>query len=210
MADRDIVAAFHRLYYDSAETTWKQTWWLGHPTQKCPLDLWMYQQILVETRPDLIVECGTYLGGSTRFLATVCDELDSGRIVSIDVLDRPGRPLHRRIGYLLGSSTDEGVVEQVRRRARKAKRVMAILDSDHARDHVLRELELYGPLVTPGCYVVVEDTNVNGHPVSPEFGPGPREAVDEFLRRNDDFEVDRERERLLMTFNPSGYLRRRG
>jgi len=87
---------------------------------------------------------------------------------------------------------------------------MAILDSDHARDHVLRELELYGPLVTPGCYVIVEDTNVNGHPVSPEFGPGPREAVDEFLRRNDDFEVDRERERLLMTFNPSGYLRRRG
>ncbi len=86
---------------------------------------------------------------------------------------------------------------------------MVILDSDHSRDHVLRELELYSPLVTPGCYLVVEDTNVNGHPVSPEFGPGPMEAVEAFLETTNDFEVDRSREKLLLTFNPSGYLRRR-
>ena len=86
---------------------------------------------------------------------------------------------------------------------------MVILDSDHSRDHVLRELELYAPLVTPGCYVVVEDTNVNGHPVVPRFGPGPMEAVQEYLATTDAFEVDRSREKLLLTFNPSGYLRRR-
>ena len=86
---------------------------------------------------------------------------------------------------------------------------MVVLDSDHSRDHVLQELELYAPLVTPGCYLVVEDTNVNGHPVSPGFGPGPMEAVTEFLGTTDDFEVDRGREKLMLTFNPSGYLRRR-
>ena len=101
-----ITDAFHRLYYDSE--TWKQTTWLGQPVQKCPLDLWVYQEILVETRPDLIVETGTYLGGSARFLASVCDELGYGRIVTIDVLEHPGRPRHRRITYVNGSSTDEG------------------------------------------------------------------------------------------------------
>ena len=86
---------------------------------------------------------------------------------------------------------------------------MVVLDSNHSRDHVLRELEVYGPLVTPGCYLVVEDTNVNGHPVLPDHGPGPMEAVEEFLATTDDFEVDRGRENRLLSFNPSGYLRRR-
>lgn len=207
-SDASVTAAFHRLYYE-AETTWRQTFWLGHPVQKCPLDLWAYQEILVETRPDVIVECGTYLGGSARFLASVCDQLGAGRIVTIDIVERPGLPRHRRITYLRGSSTDDAIVERVRRYARRAKRVMVILDSDHTRDHVLRELELYAPLVTAGCYLIVEDTNVNGHPVSPEFGPGPMEAVHAFLATTSDFEIDTSRERLMLTFNPSGYLRAR-
>ena len=86
---------------------------------------------------------------------------------------------------------------------------MVVLDSDHTRDHVAEELRLYAPLVTSGCYLVVEDTNVNGNPVLPEFGPGPQEAVAEFLAQTDDFEVDHEREKLMLTFNPNGYLRRR-
>jgi cephalosporin hydroxylase len=204
-----VTDAFHHLYYDSADTTWKRTSWLGHTVQKCPLDLWVYQEILVETRPDLIIESGTYRGGSALFLASVCDDIGHGRVTTIDLIERPGRPRHRRITYVQGSSTDAAVLERVHRRARRAKRVMVILDSDHSRDHVLRELELYAPLVTPGCYLVVEDTNVNGHPVLPSHGPGPMEAVAEFLRHSDGFEVDRSRERLLLTFNPSGYLRRR-
>jgi cephalosporin hydroxylase len=84
-----------------------------------------------------------------------------------------------------------------------------VLDSDHACEHVLAELEAYGPLVTPGCYLIVEDTNVNGHPVLAEHGPGPAEAVETFLATGAIFDVDRDRERLLLTFNPGGYLRRR-
>ena len=141
----DVTDGFHRLYYESADTTWKQTTWLGQPVQKCPLDLWVLQEIVAETRPDLIVECGTYLGGSARFLASVCDELGDGRIVTIDVVERPGRPRHRRIAYLTGSSTTALSSSAFAAIARRAKRVMVILDSDHSRDHVLRELELYSP-----------------------------------------------------------------
>ena len=207
--ERRVVDAFHRLYYDRHETTWTSTSWLGTIVLKCPLDLWNYQEILVETKPDLIVETGTHLGGSALYMAGVCDLIGSGRIVTVDLVDRPGRPVHGRITYLEGSSTSAEVVEQVTAHARDAERVMVILDSDHSRDHVLRELELYAPLVSKGCYLVVEDTNVNGHPVLPGFGPGPMEALQEFLRGTNDFEADGSREKLMLTFNPSGYLRRR-
>jgi cephalosporin hydroxylase len=207
-SEQDTIERFHRLYYDSMDKTWKDTWWLGVRAAKCPLDFWIYQEILSETRPDVIIECGTAFGGSALFMASVFDVLGHGEIMSIDIEDIPGRPHHPRISYVLGSSTDPEIVRRVVARAGAAERVMVILDSDHRRDHVRRELRAYSPLVTPGCYLVVEDANLNGHPVVPEFGPGPREALDEFLEATTAFEVDRGREKLMLTFNPGGYLRR--
>ena len=86
---------------------------------------------------------------------------------------------------------------------------MVVLDSNHKAFHVLDELRAYHPLVTPGGYLVVEDTNINGHPVEPEFGPGPMEALAEFLQENDDFEVDAAREKFMLTYNPGGWLRKK-
>lgn len=79
------VEAFHRLFYDTHDTTWKQTFWLGVTVRKCAFDLWTYQEILVDTRPDLIVETGTYLGGSAFYLAGICDLLGHGKIVTVDI-----------------------------------------------------------------------------------------------------------------------------
>ena len=157
-----------------------------------------------------IIETGTESGGSALYLACVCDLVQKGRVITVDIEDREGRPRHPRIQYLLGSSTAEEVVAQVRGQVGDRDTVMVILDSDHTRDHVLRELRLYSGLVTPGSYLIVEDTNVNGHPVYPEFGPGPMEAVDVFLEENRQFVVDKSREKFYMTFNPKGYLRRVG
>jgi cephalosporin hydroxylase len=188
------------------------TSWLGIRTLKCPLDLWIYQEILVRNRPDLIVETGTALGGSAHFLATVCDRLDCGRVVTVDWRLREGRPEHPRITYLHGSSIAPRIVDQVVGAVRPGERVMVILDSAHERDHVLSELRAYGPIVTPGQYLIVEDTNVNGHPARPDFGPGPTEAVEAFLEEEPgrSFAVDPACEKFLMTFNPRGYLVRRG
>ncbi len=206
--DTRVVEDFHRLYYDSLERTWQDTYFLGVPTQKCPLDLWVYQELMYELRPDLVVETGTAHGGSALYLASICDLLGTGRVVSVDVLDIAERPVHPRISYLHGSSTDPQMVGRVRQMAHDATVVMVILDSDHSAAHVSAELEVYAPLVTLGSYLVVEDTNVNGHPVAADFGPGPYEAVEDFLARNDRFEVDASREKFAMTFNPRGFLRR--
>lgn len=214
---QDIVDEFHKLYYDSAlyGGTWQDTRWLGVQTAKCPLDLWIYQEILCEVRPDFVIESGTAEGGSALFLASMFDLLGKGRVITIDIEEHPDRPQHERITYLSGSSTSPAVLSEVRRLLGRDgsavnQRVIVLLDSDHSRDHVAAELRLYGELVSPNSYLIVEDTNVNGHPVSPEFGPGPMEAVDEFLEENGNFVVDRQREKFYMTFNPGGYLRRIG
>jgi cephalosporin hydroxylase len=207
--------AFHRVYYDAWE---KGTGdgrgtitlsWFGYRTLKSPLDLWTYQEILVETRPDLIVECGTRFGGSAYYIATLLDLIGRGRVLTIDIEAMKGRPVHPRISYLLGSSTDPAILAQVRAAA-AGKRVMVILDSDHAAAHVAAELAAYHDLVAVGCYLIVEDTNVNGHPVRPDFGPGPMEALNAFLSGRRDFVSDLDRERFLLTLNPRGFLRRVG
>ncbi len=213
---QDIVDEFHKLYYDAAVYggTWRDTYWLGVPTAKCPLDLWVYQELLFKLRPDVVVECGTFNGGSALFLASMLDLLGTGRVVTIDIEENPDRPTHGRITYLNGSTTSPDVLAQVRsfvhgNGADPAKTVMVLLDSDHSKDHVAAELREYSPLVTPNSYLIVEDTNVNGHPVSELHGPGPMEAVEQFLSETGEFTPDREREKFFLTFNPKGFLRKR-
>jgi cephalosporin hydroxylase len=203
------VSEFHKLYFYSKEKTWKNnTFWLNVPVAKCPLDLWIYQEIICETKPHVIIETGTAYGGSALFLASICDLANRGRVITIDLEEQPGRPEHERVTYLSGSSTSEEIISRVKSFIKSEDRVMVVLDSDHRAEHVRRELEIYSRLVSPNCYLVVEDTNVNGHPVMPLHGAGPMEAVEQFLKTERSFVVDREREKFFMTFNPKGYLRR--
>jgi cephalosporin hydroxylase len=203
--DRAAVARAHDVLYLS--DAWIHAKWLGAQALKNPLDLWVYQEIVYETRPDLIVETGTYRGGSALYLASLCDLIGSGEVVSIDVEQaRPDYPPHDRITYLAGrSSTDPDVVADVRERA-AGKRVLVILDSLHTQQHVEAELAVYAPLVPIGGYVIVEDSNIGR--IRRDLMPGPFQAIERFLAASNEFEVDAEREKFLITFNPSGYLRR--
>jgi cephalosporin hydroxylase len=205
-----IIEHFHRLYYESCDLggTWVKTRWLGVKLAKCPLDLWVYQEIIYALKPDVIVESGTGGGGSSLFLASMCDLIDHGRIVTIDIDEDRKRPQHHRITQLFGSSTSENVIKQVREIVGQGNTVMVILDSDHSKDHVLNELRLYSPLVSLESFLIVEDSNINGHPVGPNAGPGPMEAIEAFLQENTQFSIDKDKEKFLMTFNPNGYLKR--
>lgn len=208
--EKSIIQAFHRLYYKHKEQTWKNMSWLGIPLMKCPLDLWIYQEILCTVQPDVIVETGTWKGGSSLFLAGICDLLGRGRVITIDCCYQINRPVHARITYLTGSSVSREMFESVKTTIQLSDKVMVILDSDHHKDHVAQELKLYSQLVTPGSYLIVEDTNLNGNPVEPDFGPGPREAVEEFLQMDETYSIDQSCEKFLITASPSGYLKKSG
>jgi cephalosporin hydroxylase len=203
-----IIEATNVLYYENYQQTWKNTSWLGAPLEKYPTDLFVYQEIIYETNPDIIIEAGTYEGGSAYYFASLFDLMRKGRVITMDIEDHPGKPAHPRIEYLLLSSISDEAIRRIKSEIKPGDRVMVSLDSNHRADHVLKELQIYSSMVTKGCYLVVEDTNINGHPVYPSFGPGPMEAVEKFMANNQDFEIDRSREKFMLTVSPRGYLRR--
>ncbi|GEM_PF-358023 len=210
----DVVREFHRLFYEGGlqendgRGLHAQTRYHGIEAHKCPFDLWIFQEILFDVRPQLVIELGTYLCGTTLFLAHQLEALGAGSVVSIDCREF-SRPAHARIHYLLGETTAPEVIAAVTDMAsRITGPVLVIHDADHRFAQVLQDLTVYAPFVTPGSYLIVEDTNVNGHPVLANWGPGPLEAVDQFLAAHPEFERDSTREKFLMTYNPGGYLKR--
>jgi len=203
-----ITSAFHKLYYYNCESTWQNTYWLGTKVLKCPLDLWIYQEIIYETKPDIIIECGTARGGSALYMASICDLVNKGSILTIDIESSKGKPHHERVTYLVGSSVSSEMIDQLKKLIPEKSKIMVVLDSDHTKPHVIEELRIYSKLVTKDCYLILEDTNVNGHPVLPQHGAGPMEALEEFLTDNDEFIVDIDRQKLHLTFNPKGYLKK--
>ena len=205
-----IINQFHEIYYNrlsGERPIYENTFWMGFPCLKCPLDLWIYQEIIFQIKPTIIIETGTYHGGSALYIAHLLDILDTGSIITIDIETYADRPQHPRIKYLTGSSTDEILVRKALTGYDLAK-CLVILDSDHSKDHVLKELKLLSSYVSLDSYLIVEDTNINGHPTFPTFGAGPFEAVQEFLWADNRFIADVSREKFLMTFNPKGYLKR--
>lgn len=208
---KETIDAFHRLFYYSRQTH-GMTFYEGVPLLKNPLDLWVYQEIVWDLRPTLIIETGTAYGGSALYFARQLDRVGEGKVISIDLEPAEHLPEHPRVSYVRGlSSVFDELVAGVAQIAASHPRVMVVLDSDHSMRHVLAELEAYAPLVTPGQFLVVEDTNINGRPVEVDWqgGLGPGPAVDRWLPAHPEFEVAVMAERYLLTHNPHGWLRRR-
>jgi cephalosporin hydroxylase len=191
-----------------------QCTWMGVTTYKDPLDLWIFQEIIHEVRPDVIVEIGSAHGGSALFLAHMLDIIGQGMVVSVDIERSTYVAVHERIVTVTGDSSSEPVVKRVEELCR-GRKVLVIHDGDHRRTQVLKDLRAYAPLVSIGSYLIVEDGIVDQF--RPDAGTGqfggypdggPLPALREFLDENDDFVVDREKERYLITYNPEGYLKR--
>jgi cephalosporin hydroxylase len=195
--------------------------WMGRPVIQYPQDLMAMQEILWDVKPDLLVETGIAHGGSLIFYASILELIGKGEVVGVDIEIRPhnrgaieSHPLFKRISMIEGSSIDEWVIQEIRKRLRDKPSVLVCLDSNHTQTHVLRELELYSPLVTKGSYMVVFDTIIEDLPeglfCDRPWGKGnnPGTAVSKFLRSNDRFIVDKDlASKLLVTVAPGGYLR---
>lgn len=211
-ADRDRL---QRLFHEF--DIWRSIWFQGVEIIKNPLDLWMAQQIIHELQPDYIVETGTFKGGSALYWAHTLQGmgLHSSRVLTVDIqnllTEAPKNRLwDEYVEFFLGSSTSESVVSEIARRV-EGKTTLVFLDSDHRAHHVRRELEMYAPLVSPGSYLIVEDTHIDALGTQPGIEAGPTAAIEEFLdsEPGKDFERDLTREAFVLTFNPGGWLQRR-
>ena len=214
-SEKKIIDSFHEIFYAKKAQTWLANHWLGIQTSQNPNDVWITQEIIVEQKPDIFIETGTKNGGSALIWAMIMREVNpDSRVITIDIVDKTAKarelPLFKeRIDFLLGSSTDPKIVEDVKLRA-AGKRVIVLLDSDHSKKHVLAEMRAYAPMVPVGGYMIVQDGILSGHPVKDEMTGGPWEAIEEFLASNDKFRIDSRRERLMFTYCPRGYLKRIG
>jgi cephalosporin hydroxylase len=203
--------------------------WLGRPIIQFPQDIVQYQEIVMQTKPDLIIETGIAHGGSLVLSASMLALLDimnkgggGNMVLGIDIDIREHNriaieqhPFASKIKMLQGSSIVSEIVNQIKDYAKNFKRIMVCLDSNHAHEHVLEELKIYSPFVSEGCYLIVWDTIVEDMPSGYikdrpwNKGNSPKTAVWEFLKTNKDFEIDKEiQNKLLITVAPDGYLKR--
>jgi len=198
---------------------------MGVPIIQLPADVMATQEVIWATKPDVVIETGVARGGSVIFMASLLELIGKGKVIGIDVDIRSHNrdtiechPMAKRITLIEGSSIDAAVIAQASRGIPPGASVMVVLDSDHGRDHVLAELRAYGPLVTPGCYLVVADTVV-GH-VDPKrlgsdrprpvvLGDEPLAAVEIYLKEASEFVCDPDiNGKLILASSPGGYLKR--
>jgi cephalosporin hydroxylase len=198
---KEVLAAMqNRIVYQST--------YFGVRTLKSPLDFWIYQEILFETKPDCIVEIGNFAGGSALALAHLCDCLGKGNIIGVDVSHKRVPDMvrkHPRITLIEGDACAS--FSRVKARISSSDRVLVIEDSAHTFENTLKVLQTYSPLVKAGGYFIVED-GICHHGLDLGPDPGPYEAVEAFLKSSRDFELDRSKEAFTITWNPKGYLKR--
>ncbi|MBN8856801.1 MAG: cephalosporin hydroxylase family protein [Sphingobacteriales bacterium] len=197
--------------------------WMGRPIIQYPQDMIAMQEIIWQIKPDLIIETGIAHGGSLIYYASLLELIGHGEVLGIDIDIRKHNraeiekhPMVKRIHMIEGSSISNDTVEKVKEYAKGKQKVIVCLDSNHTHEHVLSELNLYAPLVSPGSYIVAFDTIVENLPEGYfsqkrpwGIGNNPMTAVEEFVRTNDRFIIDKEIDnKLLISVAPKGYLKR--
>lgn len=210
-AQNKVCQDYHEWYYYN--TIWNQMSWLGVKVMKSPADMWNYQEILVELQPKLIVEFGSRFGGSALFFSYILQQLGYPyKVFSVDIEQSHLAERAKQdpnIEFMLGSSTAPEVSHRIRELSIEYPgSIFAILDSDHRQQHVFQEMLLLRPILKLGDRLIVEDSNVNGHPVFPSFGAGPYEAIQEYFNLYPhDYKRDIVREQKFgFTFATGGFL----
>ena len=221
--------------------------WMNRPIIQYPQDIQMMQELIMEVKPDLIIETGIAHGGSILLSASMLALLDLSdsigndekydisnsqrKVLALDIDIREhnkkeilNNPFSKYIEMIEGSSVDKKIIDKVHHVAKDYKKIMIFLDSNHTHEHCLAELNAYAKLTSVGSYIVAFDTVIeylpdnhlpnNSNPSIADArtykkGDNPMSAVIEYLKNNDDFEIDSEIDnKLLISVVPNGYLKR--
>lgn len=204
--------------------------WMGIPILQYPSDMFVMQELIWHIKPHVMIETGMAFGGTAIFYSNILKNTwDNSELITIDIDMRVRNwerlRSHRAAGRIItieGDSTSETVASEVReiiakmrKRIGATPRVLVALDSHHTHDHVLKELELYSPLVSVYSYIVVFDTAIeffmSKKPKDRPWckGNNPHTAVMEFTKKNKDFIINKNVEsRSLITAAIDGWLMR--
>jgi len=197
--------------------------WLGRPIIQFGSDMVMLQQLIWDVKPDIFIETGIAHGGSLIYTASLFELMgNDGQVIGIDVEIRPHNrsaiqehTLYKRIKMIEGSSVGEETILALEKliEGSSGKTITVMLDSNHSKDHVLKELELYSKYVTVGSYMIVQDGAQQWVADIPRgkaewIDDNPLAAIEEFLKTNSDFIIDESFTRLGITSSPGGYLKR--
>lgn len=201
--------------------------WFGRPIIQLPEDMIRIQEVIWDHQPDVIVETGVAHGGSLVFYASLFKAIGKGRVIGVEIELRDhnrkaidAHPLRSLIEIVEGSSIDPKTIETVKSKIKPGEKVMVMLDSNHKKPHVLKELEAYGELVTPGCYIVAADGIMELVAGGPRTGEdwktsNPKAAAIEFTKSNPNFAIEEPKwpfnEGVLekrVTYWPSAFVKR--
>ena len=222
-ANKKLLCAANDFMRDSTKPKYSYNFsWMGRPIIQYPQDMVAMQELIWEIKPDIVVETGIAHGGSLIFYSSILELIGKGSVLGIDIDIRKhnreaieSHPMYKNISMIEGSSVSEDVLSQVRDAVAGKGTVLVVLDSNHTHEHVMKELELYSPFVTKGSYLVVFDTIVEDMPEGSfpdrpwDKGDNPKTAVWEFLKNDDNFDIDKNiQNKLLITVAPDGYLKR--
>lgn len=180
----------------------------GVPCVKCPFDYVLYQMIIEEVSPDLIIEIGTNKGGSALYLADLMEVRGKGQIHTIDITDEAPKLVktHPRI-----STFHDGWDNYDLNLAAPFTIILVIEDSSHLYQNTLQAITKFAPLVSKNSYLIVEDGIINDLGREKEFNGGPIKAIKEFLSKNSDFNLCEKWVNFFgdnATFNTMGYLKK--
>jgi cephalosporin hydroxylase len=193
------------IYKGHHEVTYR-----GVNAVRCPFDYVLYQMLVHEVKPDLIIEIGTHRGGGALYLADLLEKIGDGVVHTIDIRQVVDSPLvlnNPRIKLFT-----EGWEKYDLELARGYSRVMVIEDGAHTYEQSIGAINRFHHLVTPSSYLVVEDGIVDDLGMKERFGGGPVRAIEEFLQKNHDFFIDRKWCDFFgqnATFNVNGFLKRK-
>jgi cephalosporin hydroxylase len=214
-----MISDEYHIEYEE-KRVWEKNTWLGIPCWKLPMDAFVIQELIYKLKPDFIIETGTGHGGSALFYASICELMDHGEVISIDI-DTKKLLSNRwgefewadRIHWLMGDSLNSFVLSEVKDiiEDKESPDCLVLLDSWHSKEHVYREMLIYSQYVNSGGYMIIEDSHAAGNPVPWEHDDeGPMGAINQWMNTyGDKWEIDYECEKNLMTFNPKGYLKRK-
>ncbi len=195
--------------------------WMGRPIIQFGDDMLMLQQLIWECKPDIFIETGIAHGGSLIYTASLFELMENnGQVIGIDVEIRAHNrkaieehAMYKRIKMIEGSSIDQSTIEQLEKFLEAGKKVCIMLDSNHSKDHVLKEMQLYAKYVSKDCYLIVQDGAqawVSDIPRGKAEwkDDNPLAAIEAFMKENDEFVIEHKYTRLGITQSPSGHLRK--